>query len=91
MKTTIFSLALVLLCNWALGQETSKTTKHKANHRTYHSDIIIDATPAEVWSVLTDFDTYPEWSYQFKEMRGEFKDQGKVKVFFERNPDKNDK
>jgi hypothetical protein len=30
--------------------------------KAYHTSIVIGAPPASVWSVLTDFDAYPEWN-----------------------------
>ena len=27
-----------------------------------HSDIVIDASPARVWAILSEFDAYPEWN-----------------------------
>ncbi len=27
-----------------------------------HSDIVIEASPARVWEIVSDFDAYPEWN-----------------------------
>ena len=71
--------------------EESKTIKLGFNHKRYYSHIIIDATPEQVWSVLTDFNTYPEWSFLFTNLEGDFKNGGEVEVTFMQDPDKNDK
>lgn len=92
MKTTILTALLFLLLPLsALTQSTLKLEKVKASHRTIYSDIIIDASPEQVWEVLTDFESYPEWSYLFRKLEGDFKDQGEVTVWFDRKPGKNDK
>ena len=37
-------------------------TETSATEATVYTATVIDATPAEVWSVLTDFDNMPNWS-----------------------------
>lgn len=69
--------------------EASKTTKLGFNHKQYYSHIIIDATPKQVWKVLTDFESYPKWSYLFTKLEGDFRNGGAIEVTFMRNPDKN--
>lgn len=34
------------------------------------TEIVIKATPAEIWEVLTDFDSYPEWNPQIVRFDG---------------------
>ena len=38
------------------------------------SSIIINATTATVWQVLTDFNRYPEWNPLIKKIRGIMKE-----------------
>jgi|EndMetStandDraft_7_1072992.scaffolds.fasta_scaffold50285_2 hypothetical protein len=38
--------------------------------KTLHHEIEIDAPPEQVWSVLLDFDRYPEWNPFVTELRG---------------------
>ncbi len=38
---------------------------------TLSSSIIINATPSEVWQVLTDFASYPSWNPFIKQLTGE--------------------
>lgn len=71
--------------------EESRTTKLGFNHKRYYSHIIIDATPEQVWKVLTDFESYPEWAVLFTKLEGDFRDGGAVEVTFMQDPDKNDK
>jgi hypothetical protein len=35
-----------------------------------HTEIQIEADPAEVWAVLTDFDRYPDWNPFLVDVRG---------------------
>jgi len=82
----------VLSClSWAQADESYLVTKHSAGHRSFHSEIVVAAPPEAVWSVLTDFDTYPDWSYQFTGMEGRFGDGERVTVQFERKPGVSDK
>ncbi len=73
------------------AQEKVEYTKEKLSHRKYYSEIIINAKPSEVWSVLTDFKSYTEWSYLFKKMEGDFHDRQEVTTYFEAKPGKSDK
>jgi hypothetical protein len=36
-----------------------------------HSEIIIAASPARVWQVLTDFDAYPDWNPFIRRIAGQ--------------------
>lgn len=47
-------------------------------HRRIHSEIVIDAPPAAVWSVMTDWASLREWSPTLLEMRGDIQDGGVV-------------
>jgi hypothetical protein len=44
--------------------------------KTVTATIEIDATPAQVWAVLTDLDSYPQWNPLFPEASGDLA-QGK--------------
>lgn len=66
----------------SLAQEKVETEKVKAGHRTVHAEIIIDATPQQVWSVLTDTKSYGSWAKFMTKIDGEIKDQGNITVDF---------
>ena len=61
--------------------EKVKHEKVKSSHHTFYSEIIINATPSEVWAVLTDFDNYT-WSNALKELKGDFRDGGEVEIVY---------
>lgn len=52
-------------------------------HSTVDTSVLIDATPAEVWAMLTDFDAMASWSSgTLQGMTGEIKDGGNVMITF---------
>lgn len=47
-----------------------------------YTDIVIEATPEQVWEVLTDFETMPMWSSSLQEIEGPLADGASVVVTF---------
>jgi|GEM_PF-579057 len=45
-----------------------------------NTEILIRATPAQVWSVLTDFASMPSWSTSFQGLTGDIRNGGAVTV-----------
>jgi hypothetical protein len=39
-------------------------------HKEIKTEIIINATPDKVWTILTDFDNYPNWNPFIKSIKG---------------------
>ncbi len=70
------------------SDENIKVEKLSASHRTIYTDIIIDATPQQVWSVLTDTASYKEWAAFLVAIQGEIKDGEKITAVFQTNPKK---
>ncbi len=68
--------------------ETIKVEKLKASHRTIYTDIIIDASPEQVWSVLSDTKNYKNWASFLVDIEGEIKDGNKITALFQMNPSK---
>lgn len=60
--------------------------KLKMSHWVSHTEIIIDATPEQVWTVLTDTESYPNWNEIILKMDGEIVDKGTVDVLFKAGP-----
>lgn len=46
------------------------------------TSIVIDATPNQVWSVLTDFESYSDWSSTFQGLEGDISNGGEVNALF---------
>jgi len=44
------------------------------------TEIVINATPERVWSILISFDNYPNWNPFIKSIKGEVKVGNKIKV-----------
>ncbi len=70
-------------------QETIDIKKVALSHRKIHTDIIIEASPAQVWDVLTDFESYGDWAAFIIGIEGEKKDNGKISATFEFGSAKN--
>lgn len=51
-----------------------------------NTEIMIRATPAQVWSVLTDFQSMPNWSSSFKGITGDVRNGGNVLVRYQLGP-----
>ena len=47
-----------------------------------YSEIVIAATPEQIWEVLTDFETMPEWSGSFQGLAGDLTDGGEAVATF---------
>jgi hypothetical protein len=52
------------------------------------SEIKIDASPTEVWNILTDFEKYPKWNPFIRKIQGDPKEGEKLKVIIH-PPDSN--
>ncbi len=63
---TTVTLALALVILFLLGRKT------------FHAEITIDATPAEVWSVLTDVSGYADWNPLLVPISGEILEGAEV-------------
>ncbi len=72
----------------ASHEENVKMERLSASHRTIYTDIIIDATPEQVWSVLTDTASYKNWAAFLVDIQGEIKDGEKITADFKTNPKK---
>ncbi len=70
------------------NSENVRVEKISASHRTIYTDIIIDATPEQVWSVLTDTTSYKNWAAFLIDIQGEIKDGRKITAVFQTNPKK---
>lgn len=58
----------------------------KSSHWLTYTEIIIEATPEQVWSVLTDTERYGDWNDIIVKIDGKIQDQGKVDVLFKAGP-----
>ena len=68
--------------------ENVKVEKVSHSHRKIYTDILIDASPDQVWSVLTDTASYKNWAAFLVDIQGEIKDGEKITVVFQINPEK---
>ena len=60
--------------------------KLKSSHWVSHTEIIIDASPEQVWSVMTDTKSYGDWNEIILKIDGEIVDKGEVDVLFKAGP-----
>ena len=72
----------------ANNMENVKVEKINHSHRKIYTDIIIDATPEQVWSVLTDTKSYQHWAAFLVGIQGEIKDGEKITAVFQTDPQK---
>lgn len=70
------------------NKETLRVEKIKASHRKIFTDITIDATPKQVWDVLTDTKSYKNWAKFLIDIQGEIVNNSKITAIFQTNPEK---
>lgn len=70
------------------NNENVRVEKVNHSHRTIYTDILIDATPEQVWSVLTDTASYKNWAAFLVDIQGEIKDGNKITAVFQTDPKK---
>ncbi|WP_170410215.1 SRPBCC domain-containing protein [Ruegeria atlantica] len=63
--------------------ENGSSEKVSFSHHRIHTDIVIDAPPEVVWSVLTDAANYGNWAAFLVGIKGEIKDGSKITVDFQ--------
>jgi len=63
--------------------ETHEMVEITDTHHSVQTDILIAAPVGDVWRVLTDFASMPDWSPSFKGMTGDFVDGGNVVTRFD--------
>ncbi|MBU3012322.1 SRPBCC domain-containing protein [Polaribacter vadi] len=69
-------------------KEIIKVEKVKASHRKIYTDIIINASAEQVWSVIKDTNSYKKWAIFLTDIQGELKDGNKITAKFQLNPSK---
>lgn len=68
--------------------ENARTEKVSLTHHKIHTDIMIDASPAEVWAVLTDTGSYGDWATFLVEIEGQISDGANITAVFQTDPTK---
>ena len=63
-------------------RETEKVIERGDDAWQAYTDIVVEATPEQVWDVLTDFDAMPRWSTSLQRIDGELADGASVVVTF---------
>ena len=63
-------------------RETEYVMKLGEDEWQAHTDIVIEATPEQVWEVLTDFEAMPTWSSSLQRIDGDLSDGAAVVVTF---------
>ncbi|MEM7130514.1 MAG: SRPBCC family protein [Chloroflexota bacterium] len=64
--------------SFATAEIVAEITTEGDEQLTVYTSIVINATPAQVWAVLTDFATMPTWSDSFQGIHGELQDGAEV-------------
>ncbi|MEL6132253.1 MAG: SRPBCC domain-containing protein [Bacteroidota bacterium] len=84
----IFILCVAGLAINTSAQEKVEVQKLKASHHTVYTDIIIEATPQQVWTVLTDTENFSSWGIFLTDIQGTICDSCEIDAIFQLNPSK---
>lgn len=68
LKTGIMLVIVAVLSGCGAMKSVSKTLGHKQ----VFTEIFIEATPEEVWAVITDADSYADWNSVIVEAKGTY-------------------
>ena len=68
--------------------DTGTSEKVSFSHHKVHTEIVIDAPPEVVWSVLTNTANYGNWAAFLVGIKGEIKEGSKITVDFKLDPSK---
>ena len=66
----------------SVSTQKIKTKKVSFGHYIIHTEIMIDATPEQVWSVLIDTTNYPNWAVFMNKIDGEIRDNAEIDAYF---------
>ncbi|WP_196889190.1 SRPBCC family protein [Aureivirga sp. CE67] len=66
----------------AAEAESGYVTQVSEEKSDVYTSIVINATPNQVWEVLTDFEKMPNWSSTFKGLEGDVRDGGQINALF---------
>ena len=83
----LFGSIFMAITMWSQAQQTVELEKQNGAHNIY-TDIVIDATPKQVWEVFTDFDSYDDWAVYFKGIKGEIQEGEEITAYFKPDPEK---
>jgi len=61
-------------------QSTSYIRTIDENHFVFYSDVTVNASAAEVWSIMNDFDNMPSWSSTLQGVNGDLSGEGDIVV-----------
>jgi len=64
------------------SRATSEVRTQEDGSLLVYTDIVIEATPAQVWEVLTDFESMPDWSSSFQGITGDVSDGGQATAIY---------
>ncbi|WP_299222605.1 SRPBCC family protein [uncultured Aquimarina sp.] len=62
--------------------ENIKILELETNNHSIYTSIVINAPSNEVWQVMTDFNTMPNWSSTLKKISGNLTNEGRVDVTY---------
>lgn len=85
---TLFLIVMTLATSCSSDQqkvedkENTRTEQLGDNHYKTYTDIVINASAAQVWEVMSDFEKMPDWSSTFQGMKGDLSDGGDVVVTY---------
>ncbi|MEX0316966.1 MAG: SRPBCC family protein [Ruegeria sp.] len=68
--------------------EAARSEKVSLAHHKIYTEILIDASPDVVWSVLTDTGSYGDWAAFLVDIKGEIRDGTQITTVFQVDPAK---
>lgn len=76
-------IAILLIPFWGFSQEKVEVKDVNPYFKKLHTEIIIDATPEQVWTVLTDTKSYEDWGEFIRKVDGTICDKCSLYFFLD--------